>query len=83
MDIRHSFKESDIVLINWSKETQIPLKILLNKSDKLSKTQLLNKVKKCNHICKELDVEDVQVFSAKKLSGLKELKKSLSDWFRL
>ena len=37
MDIRHPLKEDDLTLINWCEANNLPLIVLLNKSDKLSK----------------------------------------------
>ena len=36
MDIRHPLKEDDLTLINWCEANNLPLIVLLNKSDKLS-----------------------------------------------
>jgi len=82
MDIRHPFKDSDISLIEWSKKTNIPLKILLNKADKVSKNIIKNEVSKSNKTLKKLSaVGEAQAFSAKSLMGLEELKEDLTDWF--
>lgn len=82
MDIRHPFKNSDLSLIEWSKETQIPLKVLLNKADKISKNKVINEVMKGNQTLKDLSaLGEAQAFSAKSLIGLDELKESLLAWF--
>jgi GTP-binding protein len=39
MDIRHPLKEDDLTLINWCEANNLPLIVLLNKSDKLSKNK--------------------------------------------
>ena len=39
MDIRHPFKDDDVTLINWCEAKNLPLIVLLNKSDKLSKNK--------------------------------------------
>ena len=82
MDIRHPFKKSDLTLIEWSKETHIPLKVLLNKADKISKNKVRKEVMKGNQTLKDLSaMGEAQAFSAKSLIGLDELKESLLGWF--
>ena len=40
MDIRHPFKEDDLNLIDWCENRALPMILLLNKSDKLSKNKV-------------------------------------------
>ena len=82
MDIRHPFMDSDLNLIKWSNENNIPLKILFNKADKLPKYKAIEEVVKGNNVLRKLNVfGEIQVFSSKNLTGLDEFKKSLSSWF--
>ena len=82
MDIRHPFMDSDLNLIKWSNENNIPLKILFNKADKLPKYKTIEEVVKGNNVLRKLKVfGEIQVFSSKNLTGLDEFKKSLSSWF--
>lgn len=78
MDIRHPFKDSDKILINWSKKTKTPLLVILNKADKLSKHQSRIKLEKSKKLMKEISVDfEIIAFSSKDLNGLNELHKSL------
>lgn len=82
MDIRHPFMDSDLNLIKWSNENNIPLKILFNKADKLPKYKTIEEVVKGNNVLRKLKVfGEIQVLSSKNLTGLDEFKKSLSSWF--
>ena len=82
MDIRHPFKDSDISLIEWSKKNNIPLKILLNKADKVSKNKIKNEISMSNKTLKKLSVVgEAQAFSAKSMIGIEQLKEELTDWF--
>ncbi|MFT5722259.1 MAG: GTP-binding protein [Motiliproteus sp.] len=82
MDIRHPMKAFDEMMVNWCQESQMPLHILLTKSDKLSKgpaqstaLQLLKKLKP------ELgDLVSVQTFSALKKAGVDQLHQRLDSW---
>lgn len=78
MDIRHPFKDSDKILINWSKKTKTPLLVILNKADKLSKNQSRIELEKSKKLMKEISVDfEIMAFSSKDLNGLNELHKSL------
>ena len=78
MDIRHPFKDSDKILINWSKKTKTPLLVILNKADKLSKNQSRIELEKSKKLMKEISVDfEITAFSSKDLNGLNELRKSL------
>ena len=82
MDIRHPFKESDLALIDWCHQTDTPLLILLNKSDKFSTSKGKEEVKKANSAIKEMNlVGQAIAFSSKKSIGFKGLTDSLMDWF--
>ena len=82
MDIRHPFKESDLALIDWCHQTDTPLLILLNKSDKFSTSKVKEEVKKANSAIKEMNlVGQAIAFSSKKSIGVKGLTDSLMDWF--
>ena len=54
MDIRHPLKEDDLTLIDWCENKNLPMILLLNKSDKLSKNKIAQAVssaeKSLNHI---------------------------------
>ena len=81
MDIRHPLQPFDEQMIEWSKVTEIPLHILLTKSDKLSK----NEAKKTFFtISKKLENNQfisIQLFSSLKKQGLEEVYKALDVMF--
>jgi GTP-binding protein len=79
MDIRHPLKDLDEVIITWCRRAQMPLHVLLTKSDKLkygaAKSTLLQ-------VRKELKspLFSVQLFSALKGEGADELRARLDSW---
>jgi len=78
MDIRHPLKEFDQMMIEWSIDSGLPLHILLTKADKLKRGGQQNGLLSLRkHLPNEITV---QVFSATKKLGIKELEKSLTDW---
>ena len=77
-DIRHPFKPFDRMMLDWARQSKIPLHILLTKADKLSRgaqqTTLLNRRK-------DLPAEvTAQTFSALSGLGLEMLTTVLDGW---
>ncbi|MBA58691.1 MAG: YihA family ribosome biogenesis GTP-binding protein [Gammaproteobacteria bacterium] len=78
MDIRHPLKDSDRIMINWLKSINLPIHILLTKSDKLSKN---NKLRALSDTIKELGQKiSCQTFSSTQKDGLDSLEKSIKEW---
>ena len=71
MDIRHPLKEDDESLIDWCESKDLPMILLLNKADKLSKSEIaktvLNATKELNKLSTEHFVIPV---SATKKTGI-------------
>ena len=82
MDIRHPFKESDLTLIDWCSKTNTPLLIVLNKSDKLSKSGVIREVEKANLMLKQMNLKGQALgFSSTKTTGIEKLDEKLKRWF--
>ncbi len=82
-DVRHPLKEFDRSIINWAKESDLPIHILLTKADKLKHGAATNTLLE---ISKEQTIRgrvSVQLFSALKGNGIKEVRKLLADWLFL
>jgi GTP-binding protein len=78
MDVRHPMKEFDQMMIDWSRESDLPLHILLTKADKFKRGAQQNALL---GVRKRLpDNVSIQLFSATKNVGLGELQKVLSKW---
>ena len=74
MDIRHPFKEDDHTLINWCEAKHLPLIILLNKSDKLSKNKASYEKLQAVKVLKNLSTKNFVISaSATKKDGVNEL----------
>jgi len=82
MDIRHPMKEFDHMMIQWCESTQVPLHVLLTKSDKLKRgpaqSTLLGLRKELKQVLG--DKVTVQTFSALKFDGVDALKNQLDTW---
>lgn len=79
MDIRHPLKPFDQQLLAWCNECQLPVHILLNKADKLSLSAAKSTM---FQVQKGLTRQmTIQIFSALKGTGVKELTDMLDNWF--
>ncbi len=78
VDIRRCLTERDYQMLSWCETKALPVHVVLNKADKLSRGaagQALLKVEK-----DMIESNSVQLFSALKKDGLDELVRALDDW---
>ncbi|MGS2717924.1 ribosome biogenesis GTP-binding protein YihA/YsxC [Eionea flava] len=83
MDVRHPMQDFDTMMLNWAVEGEMPVHILLTKSDKLKKGPAKSTLLAVEKHMKEAKVDDlvsVQLFSALKGQGIKELVSVLDRW---
>ncbi len=84
MDVRHSLQESDLNFIAWCEQYNLPMQILLNKSDKLSKNKAYQELMKCTEkTAHNLLLDRPMLLSAKTASGAGELSKKILDWMEI
>ena len=82
MDIRHPFTELDLNLIYLCQEYDIPTILLLNKSDKISKSQIGSRIKESIKFMKQKGIKgEILAASAKNGDGIEDLNTSLENWF--
>ena len=80
MDIRHPFKEDDLNLIDWCESRALPVILLLNKSDKLSKNKVSQAVMNAKKILGSLSIKHyVIATSATNKTGIEDLLESIND----
>ena len=82
VDIRHPMKEFDQMMVQWCKQSQMPLHVLLTKADKLKKGPAQSTVLKLRkQLQQELgELVSVQAFSALKKTGVDQLQQRLDGW---
>jgi len=80
-DIRHAFKDFDLMMINWSKEAQLPVHVLLTKSDKLKRGAAQNALLKARRELEAYPGATIQLFSSLNRSGVDTLEARLDEWF--
>ncbi|MCB1746546.1 MAG: YihA family ribosome biogenesis GTP-binding protein [Gammaproteobacteria bacterium] len=82
MDIRHPIKPQDEIIIAWCAAAGVPLHVLLNKADKLSRGAALDTLRAVErHLAAHGgEASSVQLFSALKQQGVEEAFTVLADW---
>jgi GTP-binding protein len=80
MDIRHPLQPFDLELIDWADPSEMPLRILLNKADKLKRGAQGKVLQKVRKAVADAPLTSVQVFSATSGQGLPELVALLEKW---
>jgi len=82
MDIRHPMGKFDQIMLDYCKSCDLPLHVLLNKSDKLSKSAANKTTTDISRALADIN-GSVQQFSALKGVGLDEARQKLADWLFL
>ncbi|WP_417549627.1 ribosome biogenesis GTP-binding protein YihA/YsxC [Methylophaga sp.] len=84
MDIRHPLKNFDLQMLGWAKQAELPIHILLTKSDKLGRGAGGNALQQVRKELKEAGLEaSVQLFSSLNHQGRDEAIQVLDEWFEL
>ena len=84
MDIRRPMLDDDMKMLNWTNSRNLPVHVVLNKTDKLKHGQAKSALLKTQKQLKEINpTYTVQMFSALKGTGVNELKTQLNEWFKL
>jgi GTP-binding protein len=80
MDIRHPLTRFDRQMLDWFLPGGLPVHVVLNKSDKLSRGRGLAVLE---GVRRELPEQvSVQIFSALKRTGIEEARDVLGDWLK-
>lgn len=81
MDVRHPLQPFDEQMLGWALTAQMPVHILLTKADKLKKGPANSALLKLRaHLKEHEELVSVQLFSALKHTGHKELIAVLDGW---
>lgn len=84
MDIRHPLKDYDRQMIDWAVKSEMPVHVLLTKSDKLKRGPAKNTLLAVKKELKEHERWiSVQLFSSHNHDGMDELKRTLNGWLTL
>ena len=78
-DIRHPLKEFDRMMIDWAVQSNLPLHLLLTKSDKLKRGAAQNVLLEVRRELSPLSNVSVQLFSSLKNVGVDEARATLDE----
>ena len=79
-DIRHPLKDFDRMMIEWARQSQLPLHLLLTKADKLKRGAAQNTLLKVQRELAGMDGVSLQLFSSLKHTGVAEARELLEEW---
>lgn len=79
-DIRHAFKDFDLMMINWSHESNLPIHVLLTKADKLKRGAAQNALLGARKELTQFPNASIQLFSSLQKSGIEGLETTLNTW---
>ncbi|OQX06672.1 MAG: YihA family ribosome biogenesis GTP-binding protein [Thiothrix lacustris] len=80
MDIRHPMTDYDQAMLRWANNRRLPVHVLLNKSDKLTRGAGMNVLLQVRKMLADGGIASVQTFSALKKQGLDECWSVLDKW---
>jgi len=84
MDIRHPLTEFDIMMCDWALDVEMPVHILLTKSDKLKRGPAQSTRLKVKKTMERMgDLLTVQTFSSLKKEGTDQLQQQISAFLSL
>ncbi|MGC1508870.1 YihA family ribosome biogenesis GTP-binding protein [Ketobacter sp. MCCC 1A13808] len=82
MDVRHPLKDFDRMMLEWSQHQNMPVHILLSKSDKLKRGPAKNSVLGVRKEIKAYgDQVTAQLFSSHNKEGVEQAREVLANWF--
>jgi len=83
MDIRHPLKEYDLNMVHWCTSAELPVYVILNKADKLSRGKAGASLLDVKRKLAEFPIEGIQLFSSLKRTGVDEALQQLCHWLEL
>jgi len=83
MDVRHPLKEYDRNMVHWCTSAELPVYVILNKSDKLSKGKAGASLLDVKRKLADFPIEGIQLFSSLKRTGVDEALQQLCHWLEL
>ena len=82
-DVRHAFKDFDIMMIDWSHQSNMPVHVLLTKADKLTRGAAQNALLGARRQLAQYPNASLQLFSSMTRFGIPELEATLDRWMAL
>ena len=80
MDIRHPLQPFDLLMLEWAKQYEMPLHILLTKADKLKRGPANASLHGVSKTLDKIPDISIQLFSSLNQNGLDEAQKKIISW---
>ena len=82
MDVRHPLKDFDQMMLDWAVRNEMPVHILLSKSDKLNRGPAANALQAVRKAIRAMGPDlSAQLFSSHDKQGVDEAREVLARWF--
>ncbi len=82
-DVRHAFKDFDMMMIDWSHQSNMPVHVLLTKADKLTRGAAQDALLGARRQLAQYPNASLQLFSSMTRFGIPELEATLDRWMAL
>jgi GTP-binding protein len=83
MDIRHPLKEYDRNMVHWCTHANLPVYVILNKADKLSRGKAGANLLEVKRQLADFPIEGIQLFSSLNRTGVDQALQQLCSWLDL
>ena len=83
MDIRHPLKKFDRNMVHWCTHAGLPVYIILNKADKLSRSKANANLLDVKQKLDKFHIDGIQLFSSLNRTGVDEALQKLCYWLGL
>ncbi|MDH5409084.1 MAG: ribosome biogenesis GTP-binding protein YihA/YsxC [Gammaproteobacteria bacterium] len=83
VDIRRLLTEFDTQMLDWCQNSQMPVHILLTKSDKLKRGPAKSALLQVRRLLEQYPNTTVQLFSSLKREGENEVRQLLNEWLEV
>lgn len=82
MDVRHPLKEFDRMMLDWAARFDMPVHILLSKSDKLNRGPAANSLQAVRNEIRKMGGQiSAQLFSSHDKTGVDAAREVLANWY--
>lgn len=79
-DVRHAFKDFDLMMLRWSQKAKLPVHVMLTKSDKLTRGAAQNALLGARQQIAQYPNVSIQLFSSLQKTGVESLEAVLDQW---
>ena len=83
MDVRHPLRDFDLMMLDWCRQAQMPVYVMLTKADKLSRGKAMGVLQSVRSRLRDYPLDGIQLFSSLKRTGVDPAIDQLCKWLEL